>query len=196
MPGPHYQGDVRDILGGGWTVLIGHPTCTYLASSGIHWNRRRPGRAAKTEEAVAFFRLLLSAPIPYIALENPVGVISTRIRKPDQIIQPYQFGADASKKTCLWLKGLPPLQPTQNVAPRLVCCGTVVSGVCAMCAGAKSPRPRWANQTNSGQNKLSPAANRGHLRSITYPGVAAAMAAQWCGVARRGALLLRGFDGQ
>ena len=158
-PGRHYQGDVRDVLGGGWDLMVGHPPCTYLAVSGLHWNKRRPERALLTEEALEFVRLLLDAPIPLIALENPVGCISSRIRKPDQIIQPWQFGHDASKATCLWLKGLPLLQPT-DVLP-----------------GGRAARR--ANQTASGQNKLSPSKDRWKLRSLTYPGIAEAMATQW-----------------
>jgi hypothetical protein len=158
-PGGHYQGDVRDVLGGGWDLMVGHPPCTYLAVSGLHWNKRRPERALLTEEALEFVRLLLDAPIPLIALENPVGCISSRIRKPDQIIQPWQFGHDASKATCLWLKGLPLLQPT-DVLP-----------------GGRAARR--ANQTASGQNKLSPSKDRWKLRSLTYPGIAEAMATQW-----------------
>jgi hypothetical protein len=158
-PGRHYQGDVRDVLGGGWDLMVGHPPCTYLAVSGLHWNKRRPERALLTEEALEFVRLLLDAPIPQIALENPVGCISSRIRKPDQIIQPWQFGHDASKATCLWMKGLPLLQPT-DVLP-----------------GGRAARR--ANQTASGQNKLSPSKDRWKLRSLTYPGIAEAMATQW-----------------
>lgn len=100
-PGKHYQGDVRDLLGQGFDLMVAHPPCTYLAVSGLHWNKRRPERALLTEEALEFVRLLLDAPIPQIALENPVGCISTRIRKPSQVIQPWQFGHDASKATCL-----------------------------------------------------------------------------------------------
>lgn len=107
-PGPHHQGDVLPLLSQGWDMMIAHPPCTYLCSSGLHWNTRRPERAILTEEALLFVRTLLDAPIPRIALENPVGCISTRIRKPEQIIQPWMFGEDASKGTCLWLKGLPP----------------------------------------------------------------------------------------
>ena len=158
-PGRHYQGDVRDVLGGGGDLMVGHPPCTYLAVSGLHWNKRRPERALLTEEALEFVRLLLDAPIPQIALENPVGCISSRIRKPDQIIQPWQFGHDASKATCLWMKGLPLLQPT-DVLP-----------------GGRAARR--ANQTASGQNKLSPSKDRWKLRSLTYPGIAEAMATQW-----------------
>lgn len=160
--GPHYQGDVRDVIGDDWDLMIAHPPCQFLSSSGLHWNKRIPERAVKTEEAIEFVRLLLDAPIPRIALENPVGCISTRIRKPDQVIQPYQFGEDASKATCLWLKNLPPLLPTASVAPRIV-----------------NGRPRWSNQTDSGQNKLAPSKTRWMDRSRTYHGIAAAMAAQW-----------------
>ena len=104
----------------GWDLMIAHPPCTYLCSSGLHWNKRRPERAGQTEEALAFVQMLLDSPIPRIALENPIGCISTRIRKPDQTIQPWQFGHAESKATCLWLKGLPPLQPT-NIVPKPAC---------------------------------------------------------------------------
>lgn len=162
IEGPHYKGDVRDILLDGWDVLIAFPPCTYLCSSGLHWNKRIEGRAAKTEDALEFVKLLLEAPIKHIALENPVGCISTSIRKFDQAIQPYQFGEDASKKTCLWLKNLPPLKPTEYVEPRIV-----------------DGKKRWGNQTDSGQNRLGPSENRDTLRSLTYPGIAQAMADQW-----------------
>jgi hypothetical protein len=146
-----------------WDMMIAHPPCTYLCSSGLHWNKRRPERAQMTEDALQFVRTLLNAPIPRIALENPIGAISTRIRKPDQTIQPYQFGHDASKSTCLWLKGLPPLRPTQMIQPRII-----------------NGKPRWGNQTDSGQNKLPPSADRWKIRSETYQGIASAMAEQWC----------------
>ena len=166
--GPHYQGDVRDVLGGGWDLMIAHPPCTYLAVSGMHWTTRGLRDPQLTEDALDFVRLLLDAPIPRIALENPVGVISSRIRKPDQIIQPYEYGHDASKKTCLWLKGLSKLQPTQMIEPRIV---TTPSGKTAK---------RWGNQcSNYGQDSLPPSPDRWKLRSLTYPGVAQAMAAQW-----------------
>lgn len=158
-PGPHYQGDVRDVLDGGWDMMVAHPPCTYLASSGLHWNTRRPERAAMTQSAVDFVRLLMSAPIPRIAIENPIGALSTRIRKPDQIIQPWQFGHDASKATCLWLINLPVLIPTNVLA------------------GGREARR--ANQTASGQNKLGPSATRWKERSLTYSGIADAMANQW-----------------
>jgi hypothetical protein len=160
--GDHYQCDVLDIIDHGWDLMIAHPPCTYLCSSGLHWNKRRPERARQTEEALAFVVQLLEAPIARIALENPIGCISTRIRPPDQIVQPYQFGHDASKATCLWLKGLQPLTPTDQVAPRLV-----------------NGRKRWGNQTDSGQNKLPPSADRWKIRSETYQGIADAMAKQW-----------------
>lgn len=161
-PGFHYQGDVMDIIGNGWDLMIAHPPCTYLCSSGLHWNKRRPERAQQTEGALDFVRQLLNAPIARIALENPIGCISTRIRKPNQTIQPYQFGHDASKATCLWLKGLSPLTPTDLIAPRMV-----------------GKLKRWANQTDSGQNKLPPSADRWKIRSETYKGIADAMANQW-----------------
>lgn len=117
-PGPqHYQTDVRGIIrscadGSHWDLMIAFPPCTYLCSSGMHWTVRGLRDLKLTEDAIAFVRLLLDAPIPRIALENPVGVISTRIRKPDQIIHPWQFGHPESKATCLWLVNLPALVPT------------------------------------------------------------------------------------
>lgn len=160
--GDHYQGDVRDILDHDWDLMVAHPPCTYLSVSGMHWTRRGLRDPQLTEDALAFVRALLEAPVPRIALENPVSIISSRIRKPDQIIQPWQFGHDASKKTCLWLKGLPPLQPTSIVEPRIV-----------------NGRQRWGNQTDSGQNRLGPSDDRWKIRSATYDGIAQAMADQW-----------------
>lgn len=161
-PGPHYQGPVQDIIGPGWDLMIAHPPCTYLSVSGMHWTKRGLRDPRLTEYALAFVRLLMDAPVPRIAIENPISVISSRIRKPDQIIHPYQFGHDASKATCLWLKGLPPLQPTQTIEPRIV-----------------NGRKRWGNQTDSGQNRLSPSPDRWKLRSATFAGIAQAMADQW-----------------
>ena len=163
--GPHILGDVRAALQlQRWSGFIVHPECTYLSVSGLHWNKRVPGRAEKTERALEFVRDLfeLSAHVPKFCLENPVSCISTRIMKPSQIIQPYEFGHDASKKTCFWLRGLPELIPTEYVAPRVV-------------AG----RPRWANQTDSGQNRLTPSPTRWLDRARTYPGIADAMVDQW-----------------
>mgnify|MGYP000051684593 CR=1 FL=1 len=146
-PGHHYQGDVRDILGDGWDMMIAHPPCTHLAVSGArHFWRKE----TEQEEALEFVRLLLDADIPRIALENPVSIISSRIRKPDQIIQPWQFGHGETKKTCLWLKNLPPLMST-----------CVVDG--------RNPRVHM----------LPPSADRWKLRSVTYQGIADAMADQW-----------------
>jgi len=158
VPGQHIQGDVTGLLTQGWDLAIFHPPCTYLCSSGLHWNTRRPERRALTEESLVFVRTLLDAPIPRIALENPIGCISTRIRKPDQTIQPWMFGHAESKATCLWLKGLPPLVPTRVMTKE---------------------GKYWSNQTPSGQNKLGPSADRWKLRSTTYQGVANAMAEQW-----------------
>ena len=161
-PGPHYQGDVMDVIGDGFDLMVAHPPCTYLSVSGMHWTTRGLRDPQLTIDALAFVRRLMDAPIPRIAIENPVSVISSRIRRPDQVIQPWMFGHDASKKTCLWLKGLPPLTPTQIVAPRMV-----------------NGKPRYGNQTDSGQNRLPPSADRWKIRSETYSGIADAMANQW-----------------
>lgn len=169
-PNYHLYGDCLYFIEAGiggkpWDLLIAHPPCTYLAVSGLHWNKRLPERKKKHDEALEFVRLLLNAPIPHIALENPVGAISTHIRKPDQKIQPWQFGHPESKLTCLWLKGLPLLVPTNVLEPE------------RMQTNGKSPR--WRNQTPTGQNKLGPSAERAKIRSITYQGIADAMAEQW-----------------
>lgn len=158
-PGPHHQGDVFDIIDDGWDLMVAHPPCTYLSASGMHWTTRGLRDPQLTEDALAFVQRLLDAPIERIAIENPISVISSRIRKPDQIIQPWWFGHDASKKTCLWLKNLPLLQPTDMLP-----------------GDAKTRR---ANQTASGQNKLPPSKDRWKIRSETYAGIANAMAAQW-----------------
>lgn len=150
-PGPHLQGDIREHLddGGvnGWDLMIAHPPCTHLAVSGARWFAEK---RQEQEDALAFVRALLDAPIPRIALENPVSVISSHIRKPDQIIQPWMFGHGETKATCLWLKGLPPLVPTN-----------IVDG--------RQPRVHHA----------SPGPDRWKERSRTLPGIAAAMADQW-----------------
>ena len=161
-PGPHYQGSVLDIIADGWDLMVAHPPCTYLSVSGMHWTTRGLRDPKLTEDALEFARALMNAPIEKIAIENPVSIISSRIRKPDQIIQPHQFGHDASKKTCLWLKNLPLLKPTNHIPGRMV--------------GGKL---RWANQTDSGQNRLPPSKDRWKLRSQTYWGIAQAMAEQW-----------------
>lgn len=160
--GPHYQGDVLDILNDGWDLMIAHPPCTYLSVSGMHWTTRGLRNPKLTFDALDFVRVLMSADIPKICIENPVSIISTHIKKPNQIIQPYQFGHSASKKTCLWLKGLPLLIPTKRV------CGRIVNG-----------KERFDNQTDNGQNKLAPSPDRWKERSKTYNGIAEAMAEQW-----------------
>lgn len=159
MPGLHYQGDVTNILDQGWDIMIAHPPCTYLSVSGMHWTTRGLRDPQLTEDALDFVRLLMAAPISRIAIENPISVISSRIRKPDQIIQPWWFGHDASKKTCLWLKNLPLLTPTNKLEG--------------------DDKTRRGNQTASGQNKLPPSKDRWKIRSETYQGIADAMAAQW-----------------
>ena len=113
--GFHYQGDVRDILNECWDLMIAHPPCTHLAISGARWFGEKK---KEQQESLEFVKLLLSAPVPRIALENPVSVISSKIRKPDQVIHPWQFGHGESKTTCLWLKGLPKLRPTKIVGGR------------------------------------------------------------------------------
>ena len=147
-PGPHYQGDVLDVLGEDWDLLLAFPPCTYLAASGARWwATRHPEQAA----AVAFVQALLTSRVPRIALENPVGRLSTALRPPDQIVQPWMFGHAEIKTTCLWLQGLPLLQPTRlTFAPRAQRCW-------------RMPQRR----------------DRGQQRSLTYPGVAQAMATQW-----------------
>ena len=155
-PGPHYKGDVRDVIGDGWDLMIAHPPCTHLAVSGARYFAQKVQQQA---DALEFVRFLMDASIPRICIENPISVISTRIRKPDQIVQPWQFGHPESKSTCLWLKGLPKLVATQ-VLP------LPASG-------------RWQNQTASGQNRLTPSPDRWKERSRTYQGIADAMAAQW-----------------
>ena len=168
-PGKHYEGNVYDILyQDDWEMMIAHPDCTYLCSSGLHWNNKIEGRAEKTEEALEFITDLWTCGIPKICLENPVGCINTRLKfmpRP-QYIQPYNFGEDASKKTGLWLKGLRPLRATKQIEGRKV---------------KKNGRiyRRWSNQTDSGQSNLGPSKTRGKDRSLTYQGIADAMANQW-----------------
>lgn len=158
----HIQGDAIVALTMGWDLMIAHPPCTYLCASGMHWTTRGLRDPQLTEDALAFVRLLMNAPIPRIAIENPVGAIGSRIRPADCWVQPFEHGDDASKRTGLWLKNLPPLVPTTIVAPRMV-----------------NGRPRWANQTDSGQNRLGPSPDRWQVRSKTYDGIARAMVAQW-----------------
>lgn len=146
-PGPHHQGDVRALLGDGWDMMIAHPPCTHLAVSGARWFK---DKQAEQAEALDFVRLLMDAPIPRIAVENPISIISSQIRKPDQILQPWQFGHGETKATCLWLKNLPCLTPTNIVEGR-------------------APRVHY----------MSPGPDRWKERSKTYKGIAQAMAEQW-----------------
>ena len=162
----HIIADVRTLDLSVYGLVGMHPPCTYLTGSGIHWNNRGRGWE-RTEEAIALVRWLMAHDVPWY-LENPVGIISSRIRKPDQVIQPYEFGDDASKKTCLWLNRLDhlPKHPAKRFPGRWVTCnGKLVE--------------RWANQTDSGQNRLGPSPTRWKERSRTYAGIAQAMADHW-----------------
>jgi hypothetical protein len=146
-PGQHIQGDVLSILSDGWDMMIAHPPCTHLAVSGARWFKYKQ---EEQKEALSFVKSLLDANIPQIALENPISIISSKIRKPDQIIQPWQFGHGETKSTCLWLKNLPLLVPTDIVEGR-------------------------ANNIH----KMAPSPDRWKKRSLTYSGIAEAMSEQW-----------------
>ena len=176
--GEHYQGDVTDILNDGWDMMIAHPPCTYLSVSGARWyyhpedkhlpyEQRRPhplhpNRRKYQQEALDFVQLLLDAPIDKIAVENPISVISSRIKKPTQIIQPYEYGHPTSKSTCLWLKNLEPLQPTNIVEPIWI----------NVSKGKRMSKFHYDTYT-------LPKEERGKIRSATFPGIAQAMAEQW-----------------
>jgi hypothetical protein len=151
-PGPHYQGDIRDVIGDGWDLMIAHPPCTHLSVSGARWFK---DKLTEQAEALDFVRMLIKAPIERIAIENPISIISSRIRKPDQIIQPWQYGHGETKATCLWLKGLPNLTPTNVVEGR-----------------------------EARVHRMPPGPDRWKERSRTLPGIADAMASQW-GVLQR-----------
>lgn len=150
-PGHHYTGDVRDLLNHAlvstWDLMVCHPPCTHLAVSGARWFKDKKVEQA---EALEFVRLLLDAPIEHIALENPISIISSRIRKPDQVIQPWMFGHGETKATCLWLKNLPKLKPTNIVEGR-----------------------------EARVHRMPPGPDRWKERSRTFTGIAQAMAAQW-----------------
>lgn len=197
----HIQGDaIAAIRSRRWDLVGMHCECRYLCGSGTHWNKRRPERAVLTEQAYQHVIACRDAATEHADawyLENSVGVLSTRWRKPDQIVQPYQFGDDASKATCLWLHGLPHLTAyaDQWCKPRHVCpkCGlTYAPGYGAAwrdrrgvvrCHQCDTPmRSRWANQTDSGQNRLPPSEDRSAKRALTYPGIARAMAETWGGL--------------
>lgn len=148
ISGPHYKGNVKDIINDNWDLMVAHPPCTYLCSSGARWWK---DRRKEQEEAIGFVRYLMNAPIKRIAIENPIGILSTAIRHPDCIIQPYQFGEAETKHTCLWLKNLPPL-----ICEHIII-GDIVPKV----------------------HLMSPTPNRWKERSRTYKGIAYAMANQW-----------------
>lgn len=148
--GPHIQEDVHEVWGKGWDLMIAHPPCQYIAFSGIRWNAGNPHRQHEQDAALGFVLRLMSAPVKRIAIENPVGVITRHIRKWDQMIHPWQFGHGESKATCLWLKNLPKLSPTN-----------VVEG--------RESKVHWH----------SPSPDRWKNRSRTYQGIADAMAEQW-----------------
>jgi len=148
-PGLHYQGDIFDVIDQGWDIMIAHPPCTHLAVSGARYFAAKQESGVQ-QEALEFVRRLLDAPIPKIALENPVSIISSKIRKPNQIIQPWQFGHGETKATCLWLKDLPKLISTEVVSGR-----------------------------EAKVHRMPPSPDRWKLRSTTYQGIADAMAAQW-----------------
>jgi site-specific DNA-cytosine methylase len=147
IPGNHIQGDVLEILSGGWDLMIAHPPCTYLAVSGARWFKNRQKEQI---EALQFVEILMNVQITKTVIENPIGIISTHIRKPDQIIQPWQFGHGETKATCLWLKNLPVLQPTNIVSGRY-------------------------NRVH----REAPSPDRWMKRSRTFTGIAEAMAEQW-----------------
>lgn len=168
VPGPHHQGDVRELLDAGWDLLVGHPPCTYLASMGVWWNHKRPERWQLTYDAAEFVKLLWNAPIQRVALENPVGWLNSHWQPPTQIVHPWQFGHEANKPTCLWLRGLDPLKPTQVV------------GKGEFYTKANGSRiSKWSHVT-SGTDK----AKRAKIASRTFEGIAQAMAMQWGGDAR------------
>ena len=152
IPGPHYQGPVEDVLSDGWDLMVAHPPCTYLANTGMMWTLKGLRDPQLTEDALAFVRLLMAAPIERWCIENPVSIISSRIRPCDQIIHPWQHGNDEDKKTCLWLKNLPRLRPSKIV-----------------------------QSVGSRIHKMPPGPDRWKERSRTFEGVAEAMGDQWGG---------------
>ena len=167
-PGKHYQGDVFDIINDGWDMMIAHPPCTYLTVTGNKWmlpefESRFPERKKQRETAIEFFMRLVDINIPKIVIENPIGIMSTIWRKPDQIIQPYQFGHPVRKSTCLWLKGLSKLQQTNIVDYEI---DIFKSG---------NRQSKWHTETGKINNRVQ----RSKERSRTFQGIADAMASQW-----------------
>ena len=194
--GEHIQDDVLKHLDDGWDMMIAHPDCTYLANSGVHWLSRQPGRFGAMVRSAIFFKTLLDTDIPLIVIENPIPhryALEIIGKKYDQIVQPYRFGEDASKATCLWLKGLPPLTPTKFIEPHYACrCGSTYRFEyalgkygCPNCGGEYTARAVWGNQTKSGQNRIPPSKARKTDRARTYQGVADAMANQWGEIAAK-----------
>lgn len=170
-PGPHHQGFVQEILfAESWAAVIAFPPCTFLTTSGIHRNATDPARRKKTEAAVDFVRDIWWAPTRHVAIENPVSILTTRLRKPAQYVQPHWFGESAQKKTGLWLRNLPKLRPTFHMPGRMV----------EWPRGSGKLVERWDNQTDAGQSVIgSRNKDRAKLRSRTYPGIATAMAVRW-----------------
>lgn len=182
----HIKGDVSEVLKNDWNLIIAHPPCTFLTVSNTYLKRGcSKYTAAEAEvyikEAKEFFMLFTGLGVP-TAIENPIGVMSTHYRKPDQIIQPWQFGHPESKATCLWLEGLPLLKATKYADfKQYRCkCGNVFEAEAGKYGCCEGPaKPLWDNMTKSGQNKLGPSADRAKIRSKTYRGIAEAMADQW-----------------
>lgn len=178
----HIQRDVVEILNENWDMIIAFPPCTDLAVSGALRFKEKI-QNGKQQKSIDFFMLFANNKCPKIAIENPIGIMSTIWRKPDQIVQPWMYGHPESKATCFWLKGLPILKST-NIAEfnRYRCkCGNVfdVSLGNDGCCIDQIAKPLWNNQTKSGQNKLAPSPDRAKKRGITYTGIAHAMADQW-----------------
>jgi len=170
----HYQQDVFEVIEKGWDMMIAHPPCTFLAVSGARWLYNKDGSKNKERwknqaEALDFVQRLMDAPIDKIAVENPISVISSNIRKPEQIIQPWMFGDKAQKSTCLWLKNLPKLKPTDIVEK-----GEFIEFISKK--GVKKKQPKW--YFDALKQAKTPAERR-TLRSKTFKGIAEAMAKQW-----------------
>jgi hypothetical protein len=175
-PGRHIFGDVIPVLKEKWDMIIAFPPCTHLCSSGARSFKEKIADG-RQQQGIDFFMMFVNCCCPKIAIENPIGIMSTKYRKPDQIIQPWQFGHPHSKATCLWIKGLPKLNPTNILNPTWTKNLSSKGKKTDVCHNR--PQVRWENQTASGQNKISPSKNRWKLRSITYHGIADAMASQW-----------------
>lgn len=171
IPGAHYQGDVLKILCGNWDMMIAHPPCTYLSyAANRYWNQ--VGREAKRGEAMRFFMALVNANIPRICIENPLGLPGKEYRKPDQIIHPYYFGEGHLKRTCLWLKNLPPLFYIER--------DSLFGESFGDRAMIPKPEPIYIDKTPRRKKRYYVDANHGgHIRSKSFPGIAEAMAAQW-----------------